>query len=272
MRRRMTPGAILPAVMLLAAILLAAVAAVARPAAARDALTVGLNDRGAHPYVVGEGEALAEPPGLTVDLMREVGRHLDIDMRFVRMPGLRVLTELKAGHVDAALLYSHSPDRETFGAYPMRSGRPDPSRRLATLSYTLYKPRGSALDWTGERFVNLDGPIGANLNYSIVRDLRELGANVVEVRTTADSFRMLRAGRIDGVADHEAVADAYLTAAGITGVEKVGPPLREKPYYLMLSHQYVSGHPERATAIWDLVGELRDRVLRDAMPKYLDQP
>lgn len=242
------------------------------PAQARDTLTIGLNDRGAYPYVTGEGAAIAEPPGLAIDLMRAVGERLRIDLRFVRMPGLRVLSELQDGDLDAALLYSHSTDREAFGAYPMRDGRPDPARRLATLSYVLYRPVGSRLEWTGERFLNLDGRIGANLNYSIVEDLRNLGAAVVEVRSTADSFRMLLAGRIAGVADHAVVADAYLAAAGLTGIEKARPSLREKAYYLMLSRQYAAAHAERAAAIWEAIGELRDPTTDRLLPRYLGPP
>ena len=244
----------------------------ALPTQARDTLTIGLNDRGAYPYVTGDGAAIAEPPGLAIDIMRAVGERLQIDLRFVRMPGLRVLSELQDGDLDAALLYSHSGEREAFGAYPMRDGRPDPSRRLATLSYVLYRPAGSRLEWTGERFLNLDGRIAANLNYSIVGDLRKLGASVVEVRSAADSFRMLRAGRVAGVADHAVVADAYLAAAGLSGIEKIPLPLREKAYYLVLSRQDVAADAGRAAAVWGAIGELRDRTTDRLLPRYLGPP
>lgn len=244
----------------------------ASPAQGRDVLTIGLNDNGSYPYIVGRGVDLFDPPGLSVDVLHAVGRQLDFDVRFVRLPGLRVLAELRGGNLDGALMFSHSPEREAFGAYPMRDGQPDPARRLATLSYNLYRPTGSPLDWTGERFVNLNGRIAANLNYSIVQDLREMGVIVVEVQTTADSFRMLQAHRIDGIADHEVVADSYIASAGITGVDKVSPPLREKHYYLMLSHQYVSARPLRAAAIWDAIAALRDPVIRSQSPRYLVAP
>src|SRR3546814_19503415 len=64
-------------------------------------------------------------------------------VRFVRMPGLRVLAELQGDALDGALLFSHSREREAQGAFPMRDGVPDATRRLATLSYALYTLRGS---------------------------------------------------------------------------------------------------------------------------------
>lgn len=246
-----------------------ALAVVALPAQARDRLTIGLNDRGSYPYIVGEGAALAEPPGLAVDLMREVGRRLDIDLRFVRMPGQRVLAELEAGRVDAALLFSYSPGREIFGAYPKRNGMPDLGSRLATLSYVLYKRSGSNLGWTGDQFENLNGRIGANLNYSIVDDLRRMGVDVVEAPSTADSFRMLLAGRIAAVADHAAVADAHISAAGLTGIAKIATPLREKAYFVMLGHSYVAEHPDLGAAIWEMIATLRDQTFAKRMPVYL---
>lgn len=244
----------------------------AAPAAqAGDILRIGLNDTGSYPYIASPGATLADPPGLSVELLQEVGRRLDIQVRFVRMPGLRVLAELQGDALDGALLFSHTREREAQGAFPMRDGVPDATRRLATLSYALYTLRGSPLGWAGGRLVNLRGRIAAKLNYSIVQDLRDMGIDVAEVRTTADSFRMLQAGRIDGVADHAAVADAFLSAAGITGVDKLSPPLADKAYYLMLSHRYAAARPDRAQAIWNLIGELRDSITRERLPAYPDR-
>lgn len=244
----------------------------ASPVQARDTLSIGLNDRGSYPYILGEGRALAEPPGLAVDLMREVGRRLGIDLRFVRLPGQRVLAELDAGRVDAALLFSFSPGRESLGAYPMRDGELDVGSRLATLAYVVYRRSGSTLNWTGDRFENLNGPIGANLNYSIVEDLRRMKVDVVEAPSTADNFRMLLAGRIAAVADHAVVADAHIAATGLTGIEKAPTPLREKPYFLILGRSYVAEYPGRAAAIWDMIAALRDQTFARLMPVYLARP
>lgn len=244
----------------------------AASAAAAERLVVGLNDSGSFPYIVGRGGALRSPPGLSVELVQEAARRLDIDVSFVRLPGLRVLLALKEGRIDAALLFSYSRDREAYGAYPMLDGKPDPARRLATLSYVLYRPTGSSLDWNGAAFVNLTGQIAANLNYSIVGTLRRLRVPVIEARSTADSFRMLQLHRVVGIVDQEVVADAHIAAQGLAGVEKVETPLRRKPYYLMLSHQYVAARPDRARAIWDMLGTLRDPLTQAGSVNYQTEP
>lgn len=244
----------------------------AGPALAREVLTIGLNDRGSPPFIVGEGTALSDPPGLAVEILQEAGRRLNIEFRFVRMPGQRVLSELKAGRLDGALLFSFAVDRSAYGAYPMSGDNPDPTRRLATLSYVLYRRAGSRLEWTGERFLNLDGPVAASLNYSIADDLREIGVSVLELPSVADSFRMLQAGRVAAVADHAPVAEAYLAAAGIAGIERAGPVLREKPYFLLLSRAFAAGHAGRAGAIWDMIAALRDPMTERLLPKYLPGP
>ncbi len=242
---------------------------VAWPAVARETLTIGLNDRGSAPFIAGEGTALPDPPGLAVEILQEAGRRLDIGFRFVRMPGQRVLSELRAGRLDGALLFSYAGERRADGAYPMRGDNPDAARRLATLSYVLYRRSGSAVEWTGERFLNLSGQVAASRNYSIADDLREIGVSVLELQSIADSFRMLKAGRVVAVADHASVADAYIAAAGITDVERAGPTLREKPYFLLLSHSFAARQAEKATAIWDTIAALRDPMTERLLPRYL---
>lgn len=240
------------------------------PARADDPMLIklGFNDASAFPYFAGTGSELADPPGLSVDLILHVAARQGIDIQFERMPGMRVLHSLGVGKLDGAFIFSHRQEREAFGAYPMRDGLPDPDRRLATLGYILYVKRGTSIPWDGETFQNFQGRIGANLNYSVVHDLRNLGVNVVEGRSTEHSFRMLLAGRVDAVADQEVIADAFLEGFGHPELIKIQPPLSEKPYFLMFSHQFMKSHATVAQRFWNDIAETRDEFMRAAAHRY----
>jgi polar amino acid transport system substrate-binding protein len=41
-------------------------------------------------------------------------------------------------------------------------------------------------------------------------------------------------------------------------IEVRGPPLIEKPYYLMLSHQFVATEPALAERIWRTIAQVRN--------------
>ena len=83
--------------------------------------------------------------------------------------------------------------------------------------------------------------IGAQLGFSIVDDLKKLGAPVKESRPTKQLMEMLMFERIIGLATFEFVGDAYLRKFPdmFQKIVKVDPPLKRKAYYLMLSHPFV---------------------------------
>jgi len=49
------------------------------------------------------------------------------------------------------------------------------------------------------------------------------------------------------------------------------PPLATKPYYLMLSHQFVGNHPEMAQQIWDTIKIIRETKFNEIVLKYSDE-
>lgn len=234
-------------------------------------LRIGYNDNSAFPYFLGQGSEIPEPPGLSLDILRLVGETLGVEIQFIRKPGPRVLAELGHNKLDAGFIFSYKPAREAYGRYPMANGQVDGRRRMAVLSYMLYVPHGSRIDWNGEEITgDLNRPIGANIGYSIVADLRKRGVPVEESKSTQQNFLKLLAGRLAGVADQEIVADAHLRLEGIEGVAKRPVPLATKDYFLIFSHQFYDHHPQLAEKIWDTIAELRDETQDQLLPQYLN--
>ncbi|MFD2207808.1 substrate-binding periplasmic protein [Kiloniella antarctica] len=232
-------------------------------------LRIGYNENSSYPYFLGQGPLPANPPGLSVEILEIIANELSIEIEFIRMPGQRVLRDLEDNRLDAAFIFSFKPERQKFGVYPMVGDVPDRDRRLAVLTYMLYKPVGSDLNWNGVFIENLRGVIGANTGYSIVDDLRKKGIPVEETKSTAINFLKMRNSRIAGVADQEIVADAYLQKNNISGVEKILRPLVSKDYFLIFSHLFSDEHPDIRDKIWQLITEKRDELSEQLIPKYL---
>lgn len=226
------------------------------------------SDVEAFPIQMGNGETIADPPGVAVELIAEAAKALGLKVSFERLPNKRVFEELGAGTADGAFCYSFKEDRLKSGVYPMREGKPDPDKRIITISYYLYKMKNSTLDWNGERFTNLNGRLGANAGYSIVDDLRNLGLPVEEAKTTEQNFVKLELGRIAGYVAQDITVDRIVASGQYGEVVKVPKPITTKNYFLMFSHQFVERHPDIAEKLWAKIGELRDSFTRTVLDKY----
>ncbi len=234
-------------------------------------LRIGYNENSSYPHFLGTGPKPASPPGVSLDILNKIANDLDFEIEYIRRPGRRILHELKENQLDAAFIFSYKPERQEFGVFPMKDGKPDGDKRLTVLSYVLYKRAGSELDWDGEKFVNLRGVIGANSGYSIVKDLKRKGVMVEEARSTKNNFTKLRSGRIDGVADQGIVADAYIHKNSFSDVVKISQPIATKDYFLIFSHEFSQKEPDLRNEIWDEISEHRDELSDQFMPRYLEE-
>lgn len=238
--------------------------------ASDGAIRIGYNSSPSFPHIIGKGTLPADPPGLSVEIIEHIGEELGLDIEFVRMPGLRVLNTLKANNLDAAFLFSYKPEREDFGVYPMLDQTPDNNMRLSTLTYALYRQIGSPLKWDGERLLNFDRPVGANIGYSIVDFLRKKNIEVEEARDTSTNIKKLQRGRVSAIADQDVVVDAFLRMNDIADVEKIYPPLISKAYFLIFSHDFAENQPQIMRKMWQLISDKRESLTHDLSPKYLD--
>jgi len=249
--------------------------AVITPSPEVQTLTFGFEDRINPPYVLTENEINWEKPGISLEVLKLVENRLKIKINYVRLPWTRCLDELKVNNLDGVFHASFKPERLENGAYPTKNGEVDPTRRMMANAYYLYKLKDSPLTWDGKTFSNLEGQMGAVLGFSVVADLRALGIEVDEVSDQSLGLQMLVKGRLAGWADLNTTTDLYLVAHPdeFGDIVRVEPPLSNKDYYLMLSHQLMTEQPELGEAIWDEirhiheVGEYAEIAQKYALPQ-----
>ncbi|WP_339752276.1 transporter substrate-binding domain-containing protein [uncultured Marinobacter sp.] len=241
---------------------------------AQTVLHVAYEDKTQFPYYMGDTQKVLEKPGSAVELVKLLELRVPgLQIKFSRFPWKRCLAMLQAGRVDAIFNASYNSERTLIGDYPRKDGLIDPDRRLTTISYHLYALPETVLEWNGEAFKNPDLEIGAPLGYSIVADLEDLGVSVVKVRSSMQNLQLLIAKRVDAVALQSVTADFLLNnhPEKLTGIVRIDPPLKTKPYYLMLSRQFKAANPDLSEQIWDAVAQLRKEKLEALSRSYISE-
>jgi polar amino acid transport system substrate-binding protein len=213
-------------------------------------------DQDSYPWV------LRDRPGLNIHMMRLLERELKIPFKLVPMPWKRCLAEMAANNVHGAFAASYKVDRLEMGRYPAsKDGKPDPAYRLHTSSYSLYRLKGSTLNWNGKAFENLVGQIGTQSAHSIIDFLRERGASVDDgSKNPVDTLRKVQAGRLQGAALQTPRTERILALHPdlARSIERVPVQLEERPYFLMLSAGLVDSAPDLASSIWRTIEKIRE--------------
>ncbi len=225
------------------------------------------------PYYMGQStQVLKENPGAIVELLQLLETKIpNLKIEFVRYPWKRCLINLKTGLVDATFNSSFKEERLKLGRYPRINGELDVSRRLTTISYYFYKKKSASFSWDGKSIVNTSLVVGAPLGFSIVSDLEKMKLKVMETHTTLSNLKRLQHGMVSLVALQQVTGDYFLSEFPMfKDLVKVNPPIKTKPYFLMLSHQFYKAQPQLSEKIWDTVEELREKKLNELMKKYFN--
>lgn len=204
---------------------------------------------------------LRDRSGLNMLMVRLLGQRLGLRFEVTLLPWRRCLLSLQEGGVDGAFKASFQPERLKIGRYPMRGGQVDVERAMLEESYHLYRLKGSAVSWDGQQLSQLDGAVGAQAGFSIVAWLRQQQLPIEASAKAPDAIlAMLQRGRIGAAALQTSQGDYTLSRNPqfAAQIERQGPPLVSKPYYLLLSHAFVKRHPALAERIWDGVAAVRE--------------
>jgi polar amino acid transport system substrate-binding protein len=245
----------------------------AGPSARADQLILrlGYSDKESAIFLVGDGAAIPEKPGIAIEMAETAAKACDVVVSFARYPGGRLLALAGENTIDGVVMLSYNRERLALAAYPMKGDAADPDFQIASLSYAFYVRSDSGITWNGMEITGLTKPVGANFGWSIVDDLKKDGLAVEPAKDTANNFNKLLGGRIDAVATHTTIGDAYLTHHGLAGrVKRLDPPISTKPYYLVLSRAWHESHPGVAQCLWQSIADQRRQDMPALIERYRD--
>lgn len=228
-------------------------------------------DHDAYPYFAGTGQHIVDKPGMSVELSSLCAKAVGGNLNFSRLPVRRMHEELRAAQVDMVIGLTYTAERAEYLAYPMRDGKPDASRRGATISYMLYRLRGGKVAWDGKSITGLQGPLGVNSGFALAGILRSRGVDVEEVQYDRQLFPMLERSRVGAVATLENIGDYYIERTDSGGkIEKLEPALATGDYYIAASRHFYDTHSALVERFWNCLARERDRLYTSLAPKYLE--
>ncbi|UJB30924.1 transporter substrate-binding domain-containing protein [Chromobacterium sp. Beijing] len=227
----------------------AAVLALAWPlGAAAEPLSFCYEDQASYPWLDGRGG------GLDIQLIKHVQSALKLELYLHPMPWRRCINMLRQGKMDGAFAASFVPERSQWGLYPMLpDGGPDAGQRLHSASYSLYRLKGTTVDWDGARLSSGMAPIGMQTDFSIGLFLRKQQVEIDDSnRDPLAILQKLRLRRLSGAALQTPRAEQILREHPelTETIERCRLPLEEKPYFLMLSRQLAHREPSLPGRIW----------------------
>ena len=212
-------------------------------------------------------------PSLSLLMLKAVARTAKVKLEIQQMAWTRCLSEVQNNQLDGLFEISFKPERLVIGVFPMKGDAADPALRMHTDGYSLYRLKGSKLGWDGQRLSNVDAAIGAQTGFSVISQLLALGAQVDDSsRDPVQNLNKLLARRLSGVALPTLAGDSLLAGnhAYRDQIEKVGPDLVSKPYYLIFSHAFADSRPQLTRQLWDAIAQTREtpdyrKALQDAL-------
>ncbi|TDP59695.1 substrate-binding periplasmic protein [Roseateles toxinivorans] len=215
---------------------------------------------------------LKAKPGYSQIMIQHLEKQLGVPVKLVAMPWKQCLAELKSGAVDAAMNASFSKDRAEFAHYPMKmDGDADATKRMYRTSYALYKAKGAAVSWDGQK-LSTAGTVGAQTGFSIVNQLKELGVKVEDSSPTADELLgRVASGRYVAAALQTTEAENTLAGNAALGpkLERLNPALVEKAYYTIFSKPFFAKHGQTARDVWRLEAKIRESAEFKASVSHL---
>ncbi|WP_319542569.1 transporter substrate-binding domain-containing protein [uncultured Pseudodesulfovibrio sp.] len=187
--------------------------------------------------------------GISIDLLTEVSRRLNMTPVFVHLPFVRILHDVEVGAIDCAVDVYRSPDREVYMHYPSISVNPD--------HIYLYVNKASGL--TIRSFADIgDVKVGAVRGYFYGRGVLErLSSNMVFVKSCCTLSKMLAEGRINVVLGNGRSIEFYLDEIGARS--KVEPALLVSQVFSYMAFSKTLG--KRGQELADLYADEISRVL-----------
>ncbi|GEM_PF-1139167 len=209
---------------------------------------------------LGFGTAIPkENPGLTVELLRMTAQKLGINLKFQRMPWKRCEYMVQHGLAHGMFHASYNRERTQYALYPMKDGKPDPSRAVFTQSYHFYAAKQRHVEWDGLELRNHGAkPVGITLGYSVAKDLDELDIRYVEFADQETGLISLVEDRVGALAGLANMMDPAIKESShrFQTVEKLFPPIRTKPYYVVFSHTLAKTDPTLPDRFWNTMKKM----------------
>ncbi|MGY3804225.1 substrate-binding periplasmic protein [Pigmentibacter ruber] len=236
-----------------------------------EALTLKLfyPDKDSPPNQMGNDDKVADPPGLSLDVISKAANDLKINIEYFRVPTNRVFITLKKEEADGIFVFSYLPERTEYGVFPFSNGKADSSRRVFSLKYHFYRNKNSTVSWDGTKLLNYNSNIGASRGSSVIETLKKLNIPFEESKGSEVLFKKVSAGRLDVLVEHDLTIDIFNSKLpDHHKIVKLNPAVLEKDYFLVFGKNFYEKNKDLCEKFWNQIGKVRDDTIKQNIHKY----
>jgi hypothetical protein len=233
-------------------------------------------DQDRPPYWLGNGSEVANPPGASVELVREFTGSVGCPVALLRLPVMRLRTALQAGVADFT-----PADDSSIGtpgvAFPLDANGEVDAKRAVPLVMVAFVRASDRIDPAADPASHFRGrTVGTTLGASYAVRMKQLGINIDSGGYgVVSNLEKLRLKRIDGFVVSlitETDMDRFVAERYRGQFVRLEKPLIRTNIWLAASKAYYDSHTAQVEAMWNWLGSTGNKRFTALLKKYSDLP
>lgn len=226
--------------------------------AACTPVRIGYINQERPPYWLGNGYAVASPPGASVELVTEFAASAGCGATLLRFPVLRIRQALESGAIDFAPV-EEQPDNPAGIVFPLnRKGHPDRERAIRIVIVVFVRASDGLAPATDPARYLRGLRVGTTHGAAYAGQLRQDGIRVDDgAMDVANNIEKLKLGRIDAFAVSLIAPgdmDSFIAARYHGAIVRLARPLSTSQIWLAANRTYYEGHRDQVEAMWTWLG------------------
>lgn len=242
--------------------------------AACGAIRFAYPDQHRPPYWLGNGATVANPPGATVELVREFAASANCTVDFIRLPVMRLRSSVMSGAADFTTV-DISADGQPGIVLPRDAlGKPD-TKRAATLFVAAFVRASDGYTRATDPLQMMRGQRVGILHGSSYGPLLEQAGALVDhgALTVPSSFEKLRLGRIDAFVVPLVTAsdlDIFVATRFKGEIIRLDKPLVKSFIWFATNQRFYDANRNEVEAMWNWLGGDGSKRFKLLLRKYAE--
>lgn len=224
------------------------------------------------PYYMGNGGDVPEPPGASVELLREIAASSDCPLTISRMPLRRLRNALAAGAFDAMPMEVLGGEEKQYALPLDQNGKPDRARALRIVTVVYVRAADKLPRDTSPAEYFRTHKLGASLGSPHAAGARAAGLDIDDGAVNMQrNLEKLRMRRVDGVLASVVEAndlDKILAERYGGEIVRLDIPMSENAVWLAFNKAWYEANRTQAEAMWQWVAANGQARMRRLARKY----
>jgi hypothetical protein len=235
-------------------------------------LRVAYIDQHRPPYYLGAGGDLQDPPGASVELLKEIVEAGGCRIQFVRLPLLRIRPAVESGLVDAAPIDPTLRDAGTLAFPRDRHGKPDVGKALSIYNIVWVRSADKVpqdidpMAWLRNR------TLGTAHGAPYAAEFRKAGINVddgaMDVKRNLDKLVRKRIDAFVTTVTSPEEMDGFVAGTYGNTVTRLVKPIRVSYVYFAVNRDYYARNKQRVDTMWRWIGMSGRQRFDQLLAKY----